>query len=194
MAGEEQWLFRRTAQVQDAMVLLHPMQGKVLETKPKAKAKGGKSAKRAPKAKAKSRAGGGDGVGGESLLSEPSKLEDSVCINIDGTTVARPKYFIDCLLGAIRTSLLSGRQIYGAPAQTKQVDGTNAILGQNKEGKTVVYEEHDVPILRLSVHIGMLFAFNQTANIGGKIHTRWSTCRPAIQFLALKMYREAPCS
>lgn len=186
------------------------MQGRVLETAPKPKAKAKSKAKGKPpketKAKAKSAKGrgksgsaGSAGAGDDDarnappttaadLLPEPTKLDDNVMVEVDGQSASRTKYFVDCMLGGIRTALLSARQTLGAPIGSKpaQPDSDTAT-----SGTTIHYYDHEVPILRQCIHIGVTFALQQSVEIDGKTHKRWSTCRPAMQFYAFKLVRHA---
>ena len=147
------WLFRKQNNIQDAMVLMQQMDGKILAPKPKAKAKvkakakqeskgkgrgGGRGkAKAAPKEKAR-------GKDGEDIMDEPEKTADYVSCQVDGVAVLRTKYFLDCLVSAIRSALINARKQFGVPLGSQPVE-PEALLGPpSAHGEALVYHDHEV--------------------------------------------------
>ena len=184
------WLFRKQTHVQDAMVLLQPMQGKVLAPAVKAKAKAknkpkadGTGAAAKGKAKAKTRAGPDQN---KNMIEEPEKTTDHVACAVDGVPMMRTKYFLDCLMNGIRTALLSARKRFGTPVGSKEVD-PQAALGTPNSDQPNVYYDHEIPVLRRCLRLGIIFAMKGQLTMDKKIHKRWSTCRPQIQTFAISM-------
>lgn len=191
------WLFRKQAHVQDAMVLLQPMQGKVLAPAVKAKAKAkskskadgkGTTATAKGKAKAKVRAGPDQN---KNMIEEPEKTTDHVACAVDGVPMMRTKYFLDCLMNAIRTALLSARKRFGTPVGSNEVDPL-ATLGTTNHDHPNVYYDHEIPVLRRCLRLGIIFAMKGQLTMDKKIHKRWSTCRPQIQAFAISMIERVP--
>ena len=189
------WLFRKQAHVQDAMVLLQPMQGKVLAPAVKAKAKAkskpkadGKGTTAKGKAKAKARAGPDQN---KNMIEEPEKTTDHVACAVDGVPMMRTKYFLDCLMNAIRTALLSARKRFGTPVGSNEVD-PQAALGTTNHDQPNVYYDHEIPVLRRCLRLGIIFAMKGQLTMDKKIHKRWSTCRPQIQAFAISMIERVP--
>ena len=100
------WLFRKQSNIQDAMVLMQQMDGKILASKPKAKAK--VKAKAKQEGKGKGRGGGrgkakaepkkkAPGKKDAEIVDEPEKTADYVSCQVDGVSVLRTKYFLDCM-------------------------------------------------------------------------------------------------
>ncbi len=178
-------MFRKPSSVQDACgVLLHPMQGKVLDTAAKAKAKA--KPKRGG-AKAKSRPTCPEPTA--DMIPEPSKLADSIMVDCDGLSVSRTKYFLDCLIGGVRNALLSARHHVGVPAGSKQIEPPYQ-LGMGRDGQQTFYMEHESTILQQCIKLGLMFALKGQVMMNNKVYKRWSSCRPQLQIQAMNLAKE----
>ena len=193
------WLFRKTSSVQDVYVLLQAMNGKTLAPAPKAKAKA--------KAKAKSGKGKSKGQTHQSeqsenpmaMVEDPAMLSEHVSVEVDGHQVTRTKYFVDCLIGGVRSALLTARQKHGVPHGSTAVEPSSVLGKLPIKGGTAgtmedaVYYEYEVPILRKCFRLGIVFAIQGQLILDRKRHTRWSTCRPQIQKIAMQMVEAVAC-
>jgi len=194
------WLFRKQNNIQDAMVLMQQMDGKILAPKPKAKAKAKVKAKAKQESKGKGRGGGrgkakaapkekARGKDGEDIMDEPEKTADYVSCQVDGVAVLRTKYFLDCLVSAIRSALINARKQFGVPLGSQPVE-PEALLGPpSAHGEALVYHDHEVLVFRKCLRLGLLFALKGQLTIDKKIHRRWSTCRPHIQVYAKQLIK-----
>ena len=194
------WLFRKQNNIQDAMVLMQQMDGKILAPKPKAKAKAKVKAKVKQESKGKGRGGGrgkakaapkekARGKDGEDIMDEPEKTADYVSCQVDGVAVLRTKYFLDCLVSAIRSALINARKQFGVPLGSQPVE-PEALLGPpSAHGEALVYHDHEVLVFRKCLRLGLLFALKGQLTIDKKIHRRWSTCRPHIQVYAKQLIK-----
>ena len=210
MSGDDPWLLRKPAQSQELSILLHEMRGCVAaEPKGRAKAKAKTKAKtpKEPKAGAKGRGRGrgqskGEGHGGDasgraqqaamSVLPEAdSAAQDAnISVEVEGTCVTRPKFFVDCLLGGIRAALLSARRRFGIPMGAKQVEPPSVMGVMGSE--EVFYYDHEIPILRKCIQFGILFALQRQVAIEQRLNKRWSSTRPAIQMYAMRACQRVP--
>lgn len=184
IVGKDCWMFRKPSSVQDACgILLHPMQGKVLDAAAsKAKAK----AKARPKRNAKAKARPTCPEPTTEMLPEPSKLADNIMVDCDGLSVSRTKYFLDCLIGGVRNALLSARLHVGVPSCSSQIEPPYE-LGMGRDGQQTFYMEHEATILQQCVGLGLTFALKGQVTISGKVFKRWSSCRPQLQIHAMNL-------
>ena len=182
------WIFRKTSQLIDLSLLTTPMQGKVLEATPKAKSKGKVKAKANPKRRVAAKAS----VKPETqtdIIDEPGKLDDNVSVELDGVSMSRTKYFVDCLLGSVRAALRSARNTFDVPVGSQPIQ-PEALLDSMSSEK-LAYHNHEYAILRQCVGMGLDFLFQKTIIIDEKVHSRWSTVRPQIQAVAIRMCQSA---
>lgn len=182
------WIFRKTSQLIDLSLLTTPMQGKVLEANPKAKAKGKAKTKANPKRKAAAKASMKPETQPDSI-DEPGKLDDNVSVELDGVFMSRTKYFVDCLLGSVRAALRSARKTFDVPVGSQPIQ-PEALL-DSMSSEHLAYHDHEYTILRQCIGMGLDFLFQKTIIIDEKVHSRWSTVRPQIQAAAIRMCQSA---
>lgn len=182
------WIFRKTSQLIDLSLLTTPMQGKVLEATPKAKSKGKAKVKANPKRKAAAKASTKPETQPD-VIDEPGKLDDNVSVELDGMCMSRTKYFVDCLLGSVRAALRSARNTFGVPVGSQPIQ-PEALLDAMSSEK-LAYHNHEYAILRQCIGMGLDFLFQKTIIIDEKVHSRWSTVRPQIQAVAIRMCQSA---
>ena len=202
------WLFKKPQPSQtDACILLTPVSGSIFlqpsdrgsQSKKgyqqdkviKEMLEGKKAAKAKPKARGKGRGKGASGqqANGEAsaTMDEPDVTTDHVQVaGPDGDTLSRCKYFIDCLIGGVRSALKAARAKYGvaAGASLMGAGGGDGAL----ESDMHVYE---YDIARSMLRAGIVFALTGNAMLNKKVFRRWSAMRPALQADILRLVAEA---
>ena len=189
-ASTPPWIFERGhgSGGADLSILLTQMQGsKINEQSKQSKSKGKKAKAKAKQAGKRSKPGGADGEHASvdikvDILPEPEQQLDNVAVEVAGVTASRQKFFLDCLLGGIRSALKSAVASIGLPVGSKPVEPP-ASLGQVGPDE-IFYHDSDYPILRKCVGLGIDFAFDKKLVLSGKGIYRWSACRPQIQQVA----------
>lgn len=165
---------------------------KMLNEEPK-KAKTTSKAKAKPKAKAAASSS-------RSVIEDPSTTESQITMEGPlGTQLARNKYFVDCLIIGARTSIRAARSKWG-PLPSRNYE--NAIPEHlaislddvnTDDDDPMFYAPAELPLLRFFVKEALIFAFAGEVVVAGKLHKRWSSCRPALQTATMNLYKKASC-
>ena len=195
VASTPPWIFKRgQGSGADLSILLTPMQGSKINEQSK-QSKGKKAKAKAKQAGKRSKPVGADGEHASvdikvDILPEPEQQLDNVAVEVAGVTASRQKFFLDCLLGGIRSALKSAVASIGLPVGSKPVEPPASLgrVGQDE----IFYHDSDYPILRRCVGLGIDFAFDKKLMLSGKGIYRWSACRPQIQQVAINMAKAAP--
>lgn len=161
-------------------VLAEDAQAKAQKEEKRAKAKAKASSKGAAKPKARSN------KTTEDITEDTAKETEEVIVNgPGGSTLARPKLFLDCLILAIRSAVMAARAKFGLPFDVVKSD-----LDPTDE-RPMKYTEMEVKILRANVRAGLHFALQGSGMINGKSHKKWSSFRPALQSSVISSYEQA---
>lgn len=208
------WLFKKTASSSQAAVLLTEVDGKVFDLQNKLKMQKDKkkhvkdpekmlaedSKKTAAKAAAKAK-GRGKGKAtkvkakpAQSIVDDPTTTTSQVTMEGPTGSLARNKYFIDCMILGARSAFRAARARFGdLPGMDEVSDYLTDALDPEPDNhdSPMSYETAELPLLRNYVRSALLFAFSGEASVGGKIHRRWSSCRPALQTALISAYQEA---
>lgn len=201
------WLFKKSNTCAAEMALLMtPLSGKVFQLQEKISAQkqakkntkdavtvlteGVEDAKPQPKkasAKAKSKGKAKAKAGAKTdVIEDSSKLDSAIIINsVQGGQLVRDKYFVDCLVLAVRSALHACRRKWGliidADGDTTDAAGTGPMS----------YVPAEYGILEDCVRRGIFFACERELVLDGKRHTKWSTLRPQLQVYVMNEYRKA---
>ena len=205
------WIFKKASSSHEASILLTEVDGKVFELQQKIRAQKEKrkltkdpekmlteEPKKAKSAKGKAKAKPKASAASSSRIEDPSTMESQVTIDGPaGIVLARNKYFLDCLVMGVRTAIKTARAKYG-PLPERNFElvipdhlmiSFEQIRGDDED--PMVYHPAEVPLLRFFVREALHFAFSGEVVVGGKLHKRWSSCRPALQTATMSMYRKA---
>ena len=205
---ETKWLFKKGA-VTDVSLLMTPVSGKVFALQEKLKAQKEQkkntkdptrvlaedTSKKAPKAKAavkaKGKAKAKATTSAKSVaIDDESKLNPEITVSsCHGLHLTRDKYFIDCLVLAIRSALHAARKRYGLSFTE---DDAKAGHSPDTGSDVFVYSATEMQILETCVRHGIYFAYEGENMLAGKLHKKWSSMRPALQTYVIKLYAEAP--
>lgn len=216
IAGHK-WLFKKATSAHDASILLTEVDGKVFEFQMKLKAqkekrklvkdpekmlteepKKAKTANGKAKAKAKPKAASSSSRSG--VVDDPSTTESQITMEGPlGTTLARNKYFVDCLFMGARTAIRAARSQWGPlPSRNfEHVIPEHLAISLDdvaaEDDDPMVYAPAELPLLRFFVKEALVFAFSGEVMVSGKLHKRWSSCRPALQTATMNLYKKASC-
>lgn len=163
---------------------------KVIEDKDSKKVKQASSKGKA-KAKASSKSKAGPAVEDQD---DPNLMVSEVQVNSDGNRYSRTKYYLDCLIQAIRSAITCARKHHGPSlSEPYKPDTGGENLDTDNEEQTMTYCHMEFPILRFAVREGIIFAFKGERAINNKQHKKWSSFRPALQGEIISRYLKATC-
>lgn len=212
--ASHKWLLKKPASSQEVSLLLTPVDGKcfelqqklkqqkerrkntkdsekVLVAEPKKASKAKATAKGAAKAKARA-----NGSQNEDGVEDPSTTGAQV--TLDGL-LTRDKYFLDCLVLGVRSALALARKRFG-DLQDAQMDEAAqdmvnfdavAVAEESSSDDIFTYKQAEVHLLRIAINKGIIFALTGEVTLGGKVHRRWSSLRPALQAQVMSLYKKA---
>lgn len=210
--ASHKWLLKKPGSSQEVSLLLTPVDGKcfelqqklkqqkerrkntkdsekVLVAEPKKASKAKATAKGAAKAKARA-----TGKPNEDGVEDPSTTEAQV--TLDGL-LTRDKYFLDCLVLGVRSALTLARQRFG-DLQDAQMDEAaqdmvhfDALAEESSSDDIFTYKQAEVHLLRIAINKAIIFALTGEVTLGGKVHRRWSSLRPALQAQVMSLYQKA---
>ena len=161
---------------------------KVIEDKDSKKVKQA-SSKPKPKAKASSKSKAGPAVEDHD---DPNLMVSEVQVNSNGNKYSRTKYYLDCLIQAIRSALTCARKHHGQSlSEEYKPEGVGENVDNDNEEQPMKYSQMEFPILRFAVREGIIFALKGERAINNKQHKKWSSFRPALQGEIISRYLKA---
>ena len=196
------WIFKKpTSASADMALLMTHVNGKVFELQNKLKnqkeqkktqqdpvkmlaaEESGKAERSStPKAQAKGKAKAkGGSKGFEEVTYDEGKTDREVSVHgSHGTVLTRDKYFVDCLVMAIRSAIRTARMRF---AEKDEIPV--------QQDEQLVYTESEVLILRECIRHGMYFCYSGGKYVWKKVYKKWTTMRPALQGHALRLCEQA---
>ena len=202
------WIFRKaSAATADIATLMTPLSGKVFQiqeklkqqkeekkktkdpikllqedTKVKKQTKNKASGKSKAKAKAKDSAA-------EEVHDDNGKTDAEIIVHsAHGSSLTRDKYFVDCLVMAIRSAIRFARQRFGM-LDTPATETPSASNEEIEHG-CLVYTDFEMTIVKECMRHGLMFG-TKGEHVLKKVYRKWSAMRPALQKHAIGMYEQA---